>query len=353
MIRPKIGLDWDDVTAPFNSLAIKMANDKYNIDPPLSLHDVTSWENTGRASVIKEFYSDEGLYKMQSRSIEDTTKKMVEKLEEIADVYFVTAVSPEFMGVRARQIKETFPYLPDNRIILGAAKHLIQFDIILDDNACNVLESPASFPVLMRKPWNRNITGILSVNSMEEFLTLVEHILTEKKEPKRCKGQIVALVGPSGSGKQQIAKILSENYSEIFANPTSYTGVLTKNFLESEHDIFESTVYAGNTYWTRKSEIEDILNKGMDAIIPLDMCGAIGAKRQFPTTIVYVNRRKDEVIRNILNKDISDEEKTLRILSIEAEKKNAALCDVVLNSNASKMDDYLTNMVRNILQLFQ
>ena len=27
MIRPKIGLDWDDVTAPFNSIAIDMAYD--------------------------------------------------------------------------------------------------------------------------------------------------------------------------------------------------------------------------------------------------------------------------------------------------------------------------------------
>ena len=33
MIRPKIGLDWDDVTAPFNSIAIDMANKKYNITP--------------------------------------------------------------------------------------------------------------------------------------------------------------------------------------------------------------------------------------------------------------------------------------------------------------------------------
>ena len=31
MLRPKIGLDWDDVTAPFNSIAIAMANEKYHI----------------------------------------------------------------------------------------------------------------------------------------------------------------------------------------------------------------------------------------------------------------------------------------------------------------------------------
>ena len=55
MLRPKIGLDWDDVTAPFNSIAIRMANEKYNIEPPLTIAEITSWENTGRASVIKEF----------------------------------------------------------------------------------------------------------------------------------------------------------------------------------------------------------------------------------------------------------------------------------------------------------
>ena len=62
MLRPKIGLDWDDVTAPFNSIAIRMANEKYKIEPPLTIEEITSWENTGRASVIREFYASEELY---------------------------------------------------------------------------------------------------------------------------------------------------------------------------------------------------------------------------------------------------------------------------------------------------
>ena len=45
MLRPKIGLDWDDVTAPFNSIAIAMANEKYHIDPPLRLEEIDTWEN--------------------------------------------------------------------------------------------------------------------------------------------------------------------------------------------------------------------------------------------------------------------------------------------------------------------
>ena len=43
MIRPKIGLDWDYVTAPFNDIAIDMANARYNIIPPLTLEDIDSW----------------------------------------------------------------------------------------------------------------------------------------------------------------------------------------------------------------------------------------------------------------------------------------------------------------------
>ena len=36
MLRPSIGIDWDDVTAPFNSIAIRMANEKYHPKEPLS-----------------------------------------------------------------------------------------------------------------------------------------------------------------------------------------------------------------------------------------------------------------------------------------------------------------------------
>ena len=55
MLRPSIGIDWDDVTAPFNSIAIRMANEKYHPAEPYRLEEITSWANEGRTSVIKEF----------------------------------------------------------------------------------------------------------------------------------------------------------------------------------------------------------------------------------------------------------------------------------------------------------
>ena len=66
MLRPKIGLDWDDVAAPFNSIALQMANEKYLFEPPLRLEEITSWENPGRTNVIKEFYFNDELYRRQT-----------------------------------------------------------------------------------------------------------------------------------------------------------------------------------------------------------------------------------------------------------------------------------------------
>ena len=340
MIRPKIGLDWDDVTAPFNSEAIKMANEKYNLNPPLTLEEITSWENTGRASVIKEFYQTDELYLRQV--VSENTKECIRKLMEIADVYFITAVYPQFMGIRAKQILDAFPELPPENIILGNAKNLVQFDIILDDAIHNVLESPATYPVLMRKPWNWKMTGLLSVNNMSEFVLMVEQIISaamhktyEIKVPS-----VLALVGPSGSGKSRMAKALRQD--ERFESPLTYcTKESNKHRYLTEEEFakqnfFEKTRYAGIQYGTKKEDIQAVLDQGKFAVMPLDMCGAIAMKRHFPTAIIYVNKDKEELIKDILKQDYTIEEKTLRLLSIDAEKRNRAICDYVIDN--TKMD---------------
>ena len=349
MIRPKIGLDWDDVTAPFNSIAIQMANDKYDIIPPLALEEVDSWENTGRASIIKEFYADDELYRRQK--VSDTTRDAVHKLMEIADVYFITAVSPQFMGVRAKQILEAFPKLPPENIILGSAKKLVQFDIILDDAIHNILETPATYPVLMRKPWNWKMTGLLSVNNITEFVSLVEQIINVSihKTNRIISPAVLALVGPSGSGKNEVTIDLCRD--ERFVSPKTYCTkpsdkhkYLTEEEFDKQ-DFFERTRYAGVKYGTKKEDIEEVLKQNKFVVIPLDMCGAIAMKRYFRTAIIYVNRDKEYLIRDIIEEDFSTEEKTLRILSIDAEKRNRDICDYVIDNSDGKGAERIIDLI--------
>lgn len=349
MLRPKIGLDWDDVTAPFNSLAIKMANEKYKFDPPLTLEEITSWENTGRASVIKEFYQKEELY--LSQKVPEKTKRSIRRLMKMADVYFITAVYPQWMGIRAKQILEEFPEFPPERIILGNAKNLVQFDIILDDAVHNVLESPATYPVLMRKPWNWKMTGMLSVNTMSEFVSLVKQILDAAmhRKPEIKTASVLALVGPSGSGKTEIAKALCQDHR--FESPKTYCTKesLHHNYLTEEEfdrqEFFEKTRYAGIQYGTKKADIEKVLEDGKFAVMALDMCGAIAMKKHFPTAIIYVSKEKEALIRDIIEENYTTEEKTLRLLSLDAERKNCKICDYVINNSTKDGAKMILEMI--------
>lgn len=349
MLRPKIGLDWDDVTAPFNSIATAMANEKYNFDPPLILEEITSWENTGRAGAVKEFYLTEELYKRQT--VSDTTKDCIRKLMDIADVYFITAVYPQFMGIRAMQILDAFPELPPENIIMGNAKNLVQFDIVLDDAIHNVLESPAAYPVLMRKPWNWKMTGLLSVNNMNEFVLLVTQIINaamhrthQIKVPS-----VLALVGPSGSGKSRLAKQLRQDAR--FESPLTYCTKKSSKHIYlteqdfAEQDFFEKTRYAGIQYGTKAKDIQAVLDCGHFAVMPLDMCGAIAMKRLFPTAIIYIHKEKETLIKDIIEEDYTTEEKTLRLLSIDAEKRNRQICDYVIDNTQGNAAEEILSLI--------
>ena len=355
MIRPIIGLDFDDVVAPFNSIACKMANEE--METEVSIKDITSWENTGKASVIKKYYHDRRIYELQSKAITPESKQAVRELMEFADVYFISAVYPEFMSVRAAQIMEAFPEIPQSRIILGAAKDLVHFDFLLDDNINNILSSPADYPVLFRKPWNSDMTGLLSVNSLEEFVCLVKNVIFPMitGKSKIAIPSVIALVGPTGSGKNEVAEELCQltdlNYA--FVRPTGYTTkpgstgrtVLTEEEFDSKN-FFEKTRYAGYGYGIEKTEIEAILKKGNFPVIPIDICGAIGMKLHFPTIIVYLKRGKYDLVMNIISDhSLSDKEKSLRILSLEAEKKNETICDFSFGTETAVTE--IQNLIEN------
>ena len=333
-----------------------MANEKYHPEKPYRLEEITSWANEGRTSVIKEFYNDPELYSRQIPTEE--TKRGIRRLMQIADVFFITAVSPHFMGVRAEQIMTQFPELPPENIILGSAKDRVHFDIVLDDAIHNILDSKAEYPVLMRKPWNAKMTGLLSVNTMAEFVSLVRQIMkaSTSKPEKITAPAVLALVGPSGSGKREIQEnsvrrkrwkydteyprgaVVCAPGELLHGTGTSRTPVCFGRSLRPDGFFLKKTAYAGVRYGTRKEDIRELLDQGKFAVIPVDMCGAIAMKRSFPTHIIYVARDKEKLIADIIESDYDTEEKTLRILSIDAEKRNRKICDHVIHNDTITSD---------------
>ena len=346
--RLSTALDVDDLLMECVPYAIRLANEKYHFDPPLTIYEVDRWGALGtRADVIFEFFTEEFF---RNQPVIKGAKEFVRKLSQMTEVFVSTSVYPEFMSIRAARIMEEFPEIPQDHIYMGSRKDKIDVDILFDDGMHNVSNSNATYPILMRRPWNQHATGMLAVNTYDEFLKLVE-VIADSYSPRlksRIDDQpgIVVLVGPSGSGKTEIAKQLLKK-SRRFEKLISYTTDATVGLegddwyhyisldsfrqMRDGGEIFESTMYAGHNYGSRKEDIEQILARGHHVLTVMDICGAMVLKTHFPNVItVYIKQEKQALLRNLLTKPLSLDEKISRIMALEAEEKNADVCDYVV-----------------------
>ena len=344
-------LDIDDLLMECTSYAIKLANEKYQFDPPLSLYEITGWGKLGkRSDVIHEFFSDPEFYRTQP--LYKGAKEFVKKLSQMTEVFVSTAIPPEFMGIRAQRIMEEFPEIPPDHIYMGSRKDKIHVDILFDDAMHNVLKSEAKYPILMRRPWNQDATGMLAVNTYDEFLRLVEEIADSysvRPEEHKSTPSIVVLVGPSGSGKSKIArKILTktDKFEKLMSyttkDPTAvekndwYNYVSIEEFREmcESGEMFQSTMYAGHGYGSKRSDVQAILDNGKHVLTTMDICGAMSLKTNFRNvTTIYIQRDKKALLSSILRKNSSVEDKANRIIAIDFENKNASICDYIIEFN--------------------
>ena len=347
--RLATALDIDDLLMECTAYALRLANEKYKYDPPLDIYEVEHWGRHGtRIDVMYEFFNDPEFYRTQP--VYPGAKEFVRKLSQMTEVFVSTAIPPEFMGIRAQRILEEFPEIPADHIYMGSRKDKIGVDILFDDAMHNIISSSAKYPILMRRPWNREATGMLAVNNYDEFLRLVEVIsesysLTRDvslKEPG-----IVVLVGPSGSGKSKIAtKVLQQTdkfqklVSYTTKDPTAveenqwynYVSVDTFRAMCDSGEMFQSTMYAGHGYGSRKQDVQAILDSGHHVMTTMDICGAMSLKTHFKNVVtIYIKRDKKALMSAILKKNSSIEDKVNRLIAIESEKQNAEICDYVVD----------------------
>ena len=353
----KVGIDVDDVLFQCDSYAVELANRDYGFKPPLHINELESWGISGkRTDVIFQYFNQKEFF--ISQPLVPGAAEFVKELSLRAEIFFITAVAPEFMSIRAERLVREFPEVPKENIIMGYRKDMINVDVLLDDGAHNVIMSKSTYPVLMRKPWNRHMTGCLAVNSYEEFLSLIELILSPTSKCDNGPGKkVIALVGPSASGKTAIMKKAIENkfaikvksYTTRKRRPDEsddYYFVSRSEFENMKDEFFETTCYAGEYYGSKHSHISKSLEQGNHVIMALDICGAIALQKAFPnnTVLVFVKRPKKDVIRAILERDISNDDKTNRIISLSDEYKNEKLCDSVIYNNTS-LDEVLKQLI--------
>ena len=348
--RLSVALDVDDLLMECTSYAITLANEKYKFDPPITIYEKDRWGKLGtRADTIFTYFNDPEFY--QNQPVYEGAKEFVRKLCSMTEVYVCTAVPPQFMGIRAQRIMDEFPEIQPDHIYMGSRKDNIHVDILFDDALHNILNSSAKHPILMRRPWNQEATGMLAVNNYDEFLKLVEVIAESHSAIPQPKTEedpdIVVLVGPARSGKSKIAsrfladnpdfeKLVSYTTKEPSETPNNkwYTYVSLEEFRSmcESGELLSSTIYAGNGYGSKRSDIEATFTRGKRVLTTMDICGAMSLKTYYKNvTTIYIKRDKKALMASILKKNSSIEDKINRLSAIDYEEQNASLCDYIIS----------------------
>lgn len=348
----RIGVDVDDVLYNCNQHAIDVLCAKNICSPLSSIYDITRWGADGTSLDARiELFSQAEF--VENQPVFPGAQEFIRELAKRAEVIFTTAVGGSCMSVRAERLTRDFPEVPERNIMIGARKDLLALDFLLDDGAHNILQSNAKYPVLFRKPWNDRLTGVLSVNSFNDFIQLVDQIdgFASMNSVDLSGGGIICLVGPTGSGKTELVDALIRENAKFARPMTTTTRAKRKKETEQYHFVtrnefialkedgrfLETTVYGGEYFGATYSEVENVVNSNRIALMPVDMCGAISIKNRYPdrTVLVFCLRSRQSALGAILRRDCSDDEKILRIMSLDAEYRNEDVCDFTVDMNSA------------------
>jgi guanylate kinase len=152
---------------------------------------------------------------------------------------------------------------------------------------------------------------------------------------------IVVLSAPSGSGKTSIVAGLLNEMDSI-ARSVSYTTrspregekdgedyiFVSKEEFESMRDsgeFLECEENFGNYYGTSRRQIEQMLDKGLDVIMSIDVKGARTAKKEYPESIsVFIMPPSIQELENRLRRRKTDEEIQVELRLRESKQELAA-----------------------------
>lgn len=174
-MRKRVILDCDDVLYACNGYACNCLNAEYGT--AYSINDIDSWGITGKFidKRMKYFTMPEFIRHMPLMC---GAKEFVKELSDNAKIIIATSVATSCASERIESLKENFPEIKPENVIISNRKDVLFGDFMLDDAIHHIKSAVhVKHPVLLLKPWNiKEKEDVLSVSDYRQFLKLFNNM---------------------------------------------------------------------------------------------------------------------------------------------------------------------------------
>ena len=178
--------DVDNVICNLQDAVISLFNERHGTNYTLDDFNDYNVENVlplKEAVLMKDMYSESGIYDYVKplAGSQDGLKKLV---DDGHSVYLVTDTPPQIYNEKVEWIKHFFPYIDQGRIVAMKHKHMFKCDLMIEDNANNLLSGVSYHRVCMDYPWNKNVKDhvydIHRCNNWDDVLNIVNKLKEEE-----------------------------------------------------------------------------------------------------------------------------------------------------------------------------
>ena len=181
------------------------------------------------------------------------------------------------------------------------------------------------------------------------------------------KGTLFVITGPSGAGKGTVlAKVFEQTKGLYFSvsattrkpregevDGKDYHYITKKAFKDMIRNgkLLEYTRYAGNFYGTPKDPIDNALSKGEDALLEIELEGAMNIKKLFPDAVlIFLSPPSLEELEKRLRARGTEDEEHIR-MRLEKARVECEASDrfdhVVINDIVQNAADKINKIIIN------
>lgn len=162
-----IGIDLDSVLNNLHEEWLRRYNEDYNdnLTPKdIKSFDIHKYVKCGMQ--IHKYLNEVGFFRnlKPMPHAQEITKKLI----RYYDVYVVTATSPNNALEKSLWLREHFPHLNIDKLILSKDKSIINIDLLIDDAVHNIINFPNQ-ALVFDHAWNRNISGYERVYNWQQI----------------------------------------------------------------------------------------------------------------------------------------------------------------------------------------